>query len=298
MALQEQDAGGIPPGRQPAITLADRGMWQRQAVAMLEYLVTRHAQLPAITWQLTWVGNLRGCIGDDVPPGEARKAFTAWSAALGLDDHRQLPGTGGLVRAHGRARWGTVAVSVTASVRPTAPGEAAQHAGTEPGKPAVLLTRDVIPAVEFLARTLSIRPDLGAVTWLVRPSGELSARACVPGSALQTGSLFRHWLEALDLPKPQARALHNGAAVGLHVQGYCSGNVHVTLEATLTRTRLGHDASERAVAVRPGDVPTLDRGVSRPRERPRAAAERLAARPLRPAPTRASDRPAPTPRPS
>ena len=298
MAHQERDAGGNAGPRGLGITQADRGMWQRQAAAMLEHLVRRHACLPALNWYLTWVGNLRGYAGNEVTPGEARTMFAAWSTALGLGDQRELPGPGSLVRAHGRVRWGSVAVSVTASVRPADPGGPVSDVTADQGQAAVPMTRALIPAVEFLARTLRNHPGLDAVTWLVRPSGELQAWVRAEGSSPETGSLFRQWQQALLPAEPRPMAFHDGARTGLHAEGQCSQNVRVTLEATVARIRSHHQAAEPAQPARPSEPPKPDSAVGRAGEHLGAVARRRATRPLQHPPMRGSERHGPTPRPS
>jgi hypothetical protein len=278
MAHQERDAGGSPWGREPSVTPADRGMWQRQAAAMLEHLVHQHADLPAINWHLTWVGNLRGHVGTEAEPGEARKIYTAWATALGLDACKELPGAGGLVRAHGREHWGSVSVSLTASVLPAGSGEAVPDAAVDHRRPGLPATRTVIPAVKFLARTLRLHQDIDAVTWLVCPSGELKAEVSVPGSPLQAGALFRRWREALYPGGHQATIFHDGARTGAHAGGLCPDNVRVTLEATIVRTPSHHETIKPANPVDPGQLPGTGDVAGRLRQRLSAAAERCAAR--------------------
>jgi hypothetical protein len=298
MAYQEPGADGAPWRREPVVTRGDRGRWQRQAMALLEHLVHQHAALPAINWYLTWVGNLHGFAGSEVRPGAASTMFTAWSTALAFDRQRELPGTGGLVRAHGRAHWGSVAVSVTASVRPSGVGGAVPDLAADQAGTVMPTTCNVIPAVDFLARTMRLHDHIDAVTWLVRPSGELSARVSVPGSPHGTTSLFRLWLAALDLDQPQVTAVHYGAGPELRAQGYSSENVRVTLEATVARTRSHHQAAGSAQPVQSEESPRPDSAIGRLEVRPGAVARRRATRPLQHPPMRGSERHGPAPRPS
>jgi hypothetical protein len=295
MARQEQGAAGGPPGREPAITQAERGAWQRQAVALLEHLVMRNAGLPAINWLLTRAGNLHGRVGSRVPPGQARTVFTAWSVALGLDGHDELPGMDGAsMLVHGCARWGSVEVSMSASVQPPGSGGEEPDVAGEPGVPSA---RTLFPAVEFLGKTLRCHQDTDAVTWLVRASGELSAQVCVPGSPQQTAALFRRWQQALLPFEPQPTAFHDGTRTGLRAEGPCSDNVRVTLEAIVVRTRSHHGtAGAEAPEPGPGGAPGPGSGTGR-RERPGAVTEHRAARLLQPVPMHCGERPGPTPRP-
>jgi hypothetical protein len=295
MPHQDQGAGGGRWAREPAITQADRGRWQLQAAAVLEHLAKRHVGLPAIYWHLTRAGDLRGHVGSEVPPGEARRIFTVWSTALALDDVTGLPGSrGGLARAHGQACWGSVPVSVTASVPPAGSGGAVLDVdrGSPPG-PAMGWVK---PAVGLLAGTLGLYRDIDAASWLVRPSGSLSARVAVPGSPREAACLFRRWREALGLGGYPVTAARSATGTGLRAEGHCTG-IPVTLEAMVTTTSPGRGAGLARTAMMPDDAPGPGSRAVQPAGWPGAAGGRLPPRLPRQPPPHGSGRPGPAPRP-
>jgi hypothetical protein len=100
-----------------AITQADRARWQRQAAAELCRILDDCAGLPPIAWTVGPAGCLlAGRISGLAPPGQVRAAFTAWRAALALEDHREQPGGGETVHLHAAARRGGVKIRVTATI--------------------------------------------------------------------------------------------------------------------------------------------------------------------------------------
>jgi hypothetical protein len=99
------------------IAQADRARWQRQAASELCRILEECAGLPPVAWTVGPAGCLlAGRISGLAPAGQVRAAFTAWRAALALEDHREQPGGGGTVRLHAAARRGGVKVRVTATV--------------------------------------------------------------------------------------------------------------------------------------------------------------------------------------
>lgn len=99
------------------ITQADRARWQRQAAGELARILDAHPQLPAIAWTVGPSGCLlAGRINGLAPPGQVRAAFTAWRAALTLEDHREQPAGGGTVHLHAAACRDGVKVRVTATI--------------------------------------------------------------------------------------------------------------------------------------------------------------------------------------
>ena len=99
------------------ITQADQARWQRQAAAELCRILDECAGLPPVAWTVGPAGCLlAGRINGLAPAGQVRAAFTAWRAALALEDRREQPGGGGTVHLHAAARRGGVKVRITATV--------------------------------------------------------------------------------------------------------------------------------------------------------------------------------------
>jgi hypothetical protein len=99
------------------VSHADRARWQWQAAAELCRILDAHPELPVIAWTVGPGGCLlAGRVNGLAPAAQVRAAFTAWRAALALEDHQEQPGGGGTVHLHAAARRGGVKVRVTATV--------------------------------------------------------------------------------------------------------------------------------------------------------------------------------------
>ena len=104
------------------ITQDDRAGWQRQAAAELAAILDDCAGLPCIAWTVGPAGAvLAGRVNGLAPAAQVRETFSAWRAALALDEVTETPsGNGTAVYLHARAMRNGVAVSVTATVFPGA----------------------------------------------------------------------------------------------------------------------------------------------------------------------------------
>ena len=99
------------------VTQADRERWQRQAVSELASILDAHPGLPLIAWTVGPAGGgLAGQVTGPGPAGQARAVFSAWRAALGLEDHREHASGGGTVFLHAAACRGRVRVRLTATI--------------------------------------------------------------------------------------------------------------------------------------------------------------------------------------
>lgn len=84
------------------ITSAERAGWQRRAVAELVRILDTHRDLPLIAWSIAAAGaSLVGHVYARGGTAQAREAFEAWCAALGLGERTEI--RGGLARLHLRA---------------------------------------------------------------------------------------------------------------------------------------------------------------------------------------------------
>ena len=100
----------------PLIGDGERAWWQRRAAAELAAILDRHGDLPCIAWTVGPAGRvLAGQVNGLAPAGRVRETFSAWRAALALEEHRehQLSGAAWL---HAAARRHHVTVRLTATV--------------------------------------------------------------------------------------------------------------------------------------------------------------------------------------
>lgn len=102
-----------------AVTIAwgEQARWQRQAAAELGRILDAHWQLPPIAWTVGPAGCvLAGQVNGLAPAGQVRATFSAWQAALTLEQDREQPGGAGMVFLHAASRRGGVKVRITATV--------------------------------------------------------------------------------------------------------------------------------------------------------------------------------------
>lgn len=84
------------------ITSGERAGWQRRAVAELLRILDTHRDLPLIAWRIAAAGAaLVGHVHARGGTAQAREAFEAWRAALGLGEQTEI--RGGLASLHLRA---------------------------------------------------------------------------------------------------------------------------------------------------------------------------------------------------
>ncbi len=99
------------------ITQAERARWQRQAAAELAAILDRHGDLPCIAWTVGPAGRvLAGQVNGLAPAARVRETFSAWRAALALEEHREHQLGGGAAWLHAAARRHHVTVRLTATV--------------------------------------------------------------------------------------------------------------------------------------------------------------------------------------
>ncbi len=73
---------------------ADRARWQRQAAAELAAILDGHGDLPCIAWTVGPAGAvLAGQVNGLAPAARVRETFSAWRAALALEEHYAPSGT-------------------------------------------------------------------------------------------------------------------------------------------------------------------------------------------------------------
>jgi hypothetical protein len=99
------------------ITQADRAGWQRQAAAELAAILDDCAGLPCIAWTVGPAGCvLAGRVNGLAPAAQVRETFSAWRAALALEQDREQAGGTGTVFLHAAARRCGVTVRLAATV--------------------------------------------------------------------------------------------------------------------------------------------------------------------------------------
>lgn len=99
------------------VTQADRARWQQQAAAELAAILAAHAGLPCIAWTVGPAGAvLAGRVNGLAPAGRVREAFSAWQAALALEEPREQQLSGGVTWLHAAARRHQVTIRLTATV--------------------------------------------------------------------------------------------------------------------------------------------------------------------------------------
>jgi hypothetical protein len=99
------------------ITQAERARWQRRAAAELAAILDRHGDLPCIAWTVGPAGRvLAGQVNGLAPAARVRETFSAWRAALALEEHREHQLGGGATWLHAAARRHHVTVRLTATV--------------------------------------------------------------------------------------------------------------------------------------------------------------------------------------
>jgi hypothetical protein len=103
------------------ITDADRARWQRRAAAVLVAVLNEHPGLPLIAWMVGTAGaSLVGRVDGQRTAEQARAAFEAWCAVLGVDQRRETSTVAG-THLWATARAGDVTVRLTATSRDDAP---------------------------------------------------------------------------------------------------------------------------------------------------------------------------------
>jgi len=101
----------------PVITQADRGRWQRQAAGELARILDAYPQLPAIAWTIGPAGSvLAGRVSGLAPAGQVRATFSAWRAALALEQDREQESSAGTVFLPAAARRRGVKIRLAATV--------------------------------------------------------------------------------------------------------------------------------------------------------------------------------------
>lgn len=99
------------------VTQADRARWQRQAAAELAAILAAHDGLPCIAWTVGPAGAvLAGQVSGLASAGQVREAFSAWQAALALEEAREHQLSGGVTWLHAAARRHQVRIRLTATV--------------------------------------------------------------------------------------------------------------------------------------------------------------------------------------
>ena len=101
----------------PQIAQADRARWQRQAAGELARILDAHPELPAIAWTVGPAGSvLAGRVNGLAPAAQVRETFSAWHAALALEESREHQLGGGTTWLRAAARRRDVRVRLTATV--------------------------------------------------------------------------------------------------------------------------------------------------------------------------------------
>ena len=95
----------------------DRARWQRQAAAELAAILDACPDLPCIARTVGPAGCvLAGRVNGLASAARVRETFSAWQAALALEEHREDQLGGGAVWLHAAARRRHVTVRLTATV--------------------------------------------------------------------------------------------------------------------------------------------------------------------------------------
>jgi hypothetical protein len=98
-------------------TQADRARWQQQAAAELAAILDDCASLPCIAWTVGPAGRvLVGQVNGLAPAARVRETFSAWRAALALEEHHERQLSTGTTWLHAAARRHQVKVRLTATV--------------------------------------------------------------------------------------------------------------------------------------------------------------------------------------
>lgn len=118
MTDPEPRKGYTPPPGTHLVTQADRWQWQHRAARELLAILDAHPDLPAISWQVGYIGGLVGeVVGLGVPPEQVRATFTAWQHALGIEHVKEAPiRDTGVVSLAGHTHHGVVRVGLVARV--------------------------------------------------------------------------------------------------------------------------------------------------------------------------------------
>ena len=99
------------------ITRDDGARWQRQAVAELAAILDACRDLPCIAWTVGPAGCvLAGRVNGLAPAARVLETFSAWQAALALEEPREHELGGGATWLHAAARRHHVTVRLTATV--------------------------------------------------------------------------------------------------------------------------------------------------------------------------------------
>jgi hypothetical protein len=113
-------ASVVPAGQGPPAGAPKAGGFpvthrQVQAAGALVGLLEQHVEAEAITWRVLPSGFLAGHVKVAGPARDGRALFGSWARALDLDDVTTAPaGRGGIIRADGCTRRGSVDITVTA----------------------------------------------------------------------------------------------------------------------------------------------------------------------------------------
>jgi hypothetical protein len=96
---------------------SDRARWQRQAAAELATILDACRDLPCIAWTVGPAGRvLAGQVNGLAPAARVQETFSAWRAALALEEHREHRLGGGAIWLHAATRRHHVMVRLTATV--------------------------------------------------------------------------------------------------------------------------------------------------------------------------------------
>jgi hypothetical protein len=99
------------------ITQGERAWWQRRAAAELAAILAAHPGLPCLSWTLGPAGSvLAGQVNGLAPAARVRETFSAWRAALALEEHQEHQLGGGATWLHAAARRHHVKIRLTATV--------------------------------------------------------------------------------------------------------------------------------------------------------------------------------------